>query len=93
MRKRDSSPLIGWLKKRYSLLFLRVNERTDQAFAIVDLPFPPPDPIEQPHGCRITLSTPRHAEDDFLRTTDFNQGTTLFDSNGWKKRLLEISRQ
>ncbi|HKM76242.1 MAG TPA: hypothetical protein VJZ32_07480 [Candidatus Bathyarchaeia archaeon] len=92
MMKEEHAALKQWLKKRYPLLFLSVNERTDHAFAIVDLPSVSPDPIGQSFGCKITLSTPRQAENDFLRTADY-QCTTLFDSHGWKKRLLEISRR
>jgi hypothetical protein len=88
----DPIALQGWLKKRYKLLFLGFNERTDHAFAIVDLPSLPPNPIEQPFDCRISLSTPRQAERDFLEMLDFDQRITLFDSKGWKKRLLEIAR-
>ena len=91
MGKSDPTAVQRWLKNRYVLLYLRINERTDHAFAIVDLPDPPPNPPEQSLGCKISLSTPRQAESDFLRMTDFDQGTTYFDSNGWKKRLLEIS--
>ena len=93
MEKCDPSALKAWLKKRYTLLFLKVNERTNHAFAIVDLPCLPPSPPEQPFGCKLSLSTPRQAESDFLGMTDFDQGTTVFDSKGWKKRLLEISRK
>ena len=89
----DPAALKAWLKKRYTLLFLRVNERTDHAFAIVDLPSLPPNPPEQPFGCKLSLSTPRQAESDFLGMSDFDQGATFFDSKGWKKRLLEISRK
>jgi hypothetical protein len=37
MGKSDPVAIERWLKKRYKLLFLRINERTDHAFAIVDL--------------------------------------------------------
>jgi len=80
-----------WLKKRYKLLFLRINERTDHAFAIVDIPELPPNPLG-PADCTLSLSTPRQAESDFIRMLDFDQGTTFFNSNGWQKRLQEISR-
>ena len=43
MGKCDPVAIERWLKKRYKLLFLRVNERTDHAFAIVDLPDLPPN--------------------------------------------------
>jgi hypothetical protein len=91
MIKEDHAALKQWLKKRYPLLFLSVNERTNHAFAIVDLPSVSPDPDQSFCG-KITLSTPRQAENDFLRIADY-QCTTLFDSHGWKKRLLEISRR
>ncbi len=86
----DPTAVQGWLKDRYVLLYLRINERTDHAFAIVDLPDLPPNPPEQSFGCKISLSTPRQAESNFLRMSDFDQGTTFFDSKGWKKRLQEI---
>jgi hypothetical protein len=92
MGKCDPVALEEWLKKRYKLLFLRVNQRTDHVFAIVDLPDLPLNPLEQPFDCRISLSTPRHAESDFLRMSDFDQGKTFFNSKGWEKRLQEISR-
>ena len=41
--KSDPVAIEKWLKDRYKLLFLRVNERTDHAFAIVDLPELPPN--------------------------------------------------
>ena len=93
MGKCDPTAVQAWLKSRYVLLFLRINERTDHAFAIVDLPEVPPNVPEHSLGCKISLSTPRRAESDFLRMLDFDQGTTFFDSRGWKKRLLEISRK
>jgi len=92
MVKSDPVAVESWLKKRYKLLFLRINERTNHAFAIVDLPELPPDLIEQPTDCRLSLSTPRQAESDFIRMLDFDQGTTFFNSNGWQKRLQEIAR-
>ncbi len=92
MVKSDPVAIERWLKNRYKLLFLRVNERTDHAFAIVDLPDLPPDLFEQPSDCKLSLSTPRKAESDFIRMSDFDQGTTFFNSNGWEKRLLEIKR-
>jgi hypothetical protein len=88
----DPVALQGWLRKRYKLLFLGFNERTDHAFAIVDSQYLPPGPVEQPFDCEISLSTPRQAESDFLRMPDFDQRIILFDSKGWKKRLLEIAR-
>jgi hypothetical protein len=93
MKKEDHAALKKWIKKRYTLLFLSVNERTDHAFAIVDASSLSPDPVEQSFDCKLTLSTPRQAENDFLRTADLSQGTIIFDSHGWKKRLLEISRR
>jgi len=92
--KSDPATIERWLKNRYKLLFLRVNERTDHAFAIVDLPDLPPNLVEnlveyQP-GCTLYLSTPRKAESDFIRMLDFDQGTTFFSCNGWEKRLREI---
>ena len=90
MEKCDPVAIEGWLKKRYKLLFLRVNERTDHAFAIVDLPDLPPNLLEQPFDCKLSLSTPRQAESDFIKMLDFDQGTTFFDSKGWEKRLQEI---
>jgi hypothetical protein len=90
--KCDPVAIEGWLKKRYKLLFLRVNERTDHAFAIVDLPDLPPNLFEQPFDCKLSLSTPRQAESDFIRMLDFDQGTTYFNSKGWEKRLQEIER-
>ena len=90
MGKCDPVAIERWLKKRYKLLFLRVNERTDHAFAIVDLLDLPPNLFEQPSDCRLSLSTPRQAESDFIKMLDFDQGTTFFDSKGWKKRLQEI---
>ena len=92
MGKSDPAAIEKWLKKRYKLLFLRINERTDHAFAIVDLPELPPTLSEQPSDCRLSLSTPRKAESDFIRMLDFEQGTTFFNSRGWEKRLLEIAR-
>ncbi len=92
MVKSDPVAVESWLKKRYKLLFLRINERTDHAFAIVDLPELPPNLSEQPTDCRLSLSTPRQAESDFIRMLDFDQGTTFFSSNGWQKRLQEIAR-
>ena len=92
MVKADPVAIEKWLKNRYKLLFLRVNERTDHAFAIVDLPELPPDLLEQPSDCKLSLSTPRKAESDFIRMSDFDEGTTFFNSNGWEKRLLEITR-
>ena len=92
MGKSDPAAIEKWLKKRYKLLFLRINERTDHAFAIVDLPDLPPTILEQPADCRLSLSTPRKAESDFIRMLDFDQGTTFFNSRGWEKRLLEIAR-
>ena len=92
MEKCDPVAIEGWLKKRYKLLFLRVNERTDHAFAIVDLPDLPPNLLEQPFDCKLSLSTPRQAESDFIRMLDFDQGTTYFNSKGWEKRLQEIER-
>jgi hypothetical protein len=91
MAKPDPVAIERWLKNRYKLLFLRVNGRTDHAFAIVDLP-DSPNLFEHPSGCRLSLSTPRKAESDFIRMLDFDQGTTFFSSNGWEKRLLEIAR-
>ena len=93
MGKSDPVAIERWLKKRYKLLFLRINERTDHAFAIVDLPELPPNLSEQPPDCRLSLSTPRQAESDFIRMFDFDQSTTFFDSNGWQKRLREIGRK
>ena len=93
MGKCDPTALQEWLKNRYALLFLSINERTDHAFAIVDLPDLPLNPPEPSFGCKISLSIPRQAECDFLRMSDFDQGTTFFDSKGWKKRLLEIARK
>lgn len=93
MGKCDSIAIQEWLKKRYSLLFLRINERTDHAFAIVDLPYPPLNPVDQPFDCKISISTPRQAERDFLGMSDFEEATTFFNSKGWEKRLLEISRR
>jgi len=93
MGKCDSVAIQEWLKKRYVLLFLRINERTDHAFAIVDLPNLPPNPVEHPFDCKISISTPRQAERDFLGMSDFEDGTTFFNSKGWEKRLLEISRR
>jgi hypothetical protein len=90
MEKCDPVAIEGWLKKRYKLLFLRVNERTDHAFAIVDLPDLPPNLLEQPFDCKLSLSTPRQAESDFIKMLDFDQGTTYFNSKGWEKRLQEI---
>ena len=92
MVKSDPVAIEKWLRDRYKLLFLRVNERTDHAFAIVDLPDLPPNLPEHPSNCKLTLSTPRNAENDFIRMLDFDQGTTFFSSNGWEKRLLEITR-
>jgi hypothetical protein len=92
MVRSDPVAIERWLKDRYKLLFLRVNERTDHAFAIVDLPDLPSDLFEQPSDCKLSLSTPRKAESDFIRMTDFDQGTTFFNSNGWEKRLKEITR-
>jgi len=92
MEKSDAVAIEGWLKKRYKLLFLRINQRTNHAFAIVDLPELPLNLTEQPADCRLTLSTPRQAESDFIRMPDFDQGTTFFNSNGWQKRLQEIAR-
>jgi hypothetical protein len=89
----DPTAVQGWLKDRYVLLYLRINERTDHAFAIVDLPDLPSNPPDQSSGCKISLSTPHQAESDSLRMPDFDQGTTFFDSKGWKKRLLEISHK
>jgi len=91
MGKSDPVAIERWLKKRYKLLFLRINERTDHAFAIVDLPELPSNLLEQPADCRLSLSTPRQAESDFIRMLDFDQGTTFFNSNGWQKRLDEIA--
>ena len=93
MGKCDPIAIQEWLKKRYMLLFLRINERTDHAFAIVDLPYLPPNPLERPFDCKISISTPRQAENDFIGMSDFDEGTTLFDSKGWEKRLLEISHE
>lgn len=90
--KSDPVAIEKWLKDRYKLLFLRVNERTDHAFAIVDLPELPPNISEQPSDCTLSISTPRRAESDFLRMSDFDQATTIFNRNGWEKRLLEITR-
>jgi len=90
--KSDPVAIEKWLRDRYKLLFLRVNERTDHAFAIVDLPDLPPNLLEHPSDCKLTLSTPRKAENDFIRMLDFDQGKTFFSSNGWEKRLLEITR-
>ena len=81
----DPVAIEKWLKDRY-------KRRTDHAFAIVDLPDLPPDLFEHPSDCKLTLSTPRKAESDFIRMTDFDQGTTFFNSNDWEKRLLEITR-
>ena len=67
MDNSDPVAIERWLKKRYKLLFLRINERTDHAFAIVDLPELPPNLSEQPPDCRLSLSTPRQAERDFIR--------------------------
>jgi hypothetical protein len=92
MVKSDPVAIERWLKNRYKLLFLKVNERTDHAFAIVDLPDLPPNLFEHPSDCRLSLSTPRKAESDFIRMLYFDQGTTFFSSNGWEKRLLEIAR-
>jgi hypothetical protein len=92
MGKSDPAAIQQWLKKRYKLLFLRINERTDHAFAIVDIPELPQNPLEQPTDCTLSLSTPRQAERDFIRMLDFDQGTTFFNSNGWQKRLQEIAR-
>jgi len=92
MGNSDPVALQAWLKKRYKLLFLGYNPRTDHAFAIVDSVDLPTAPVEQSFGCSISLSTPREAERDFLRMSDFDQRTVLFDSKGWKKRLLEIER-
>ena len=64
MVKSDPVAIEKWLKNRYKLLFLRVNERTDHAFAIVDLPDLPPTLFEQPSDCKLSLSTPRKAESD-----------------------------
>jgi hypothetical protein len=92
MVKSDPAAIEMWLKERYKLLFLRVNERTDHAFAIVDLLDLPKNLIEHPSDCTLSLSTPRKAESDFIRMLDFDQGKTFFSCNGWKKRLLEIGR-
>lgn len=92
MVKPDPVAIEKWLKDRYKLLFLRINERTDHAFAIVDLPDLPPNLVEQPFDCRLSLSTPRKAESDFIRMSDFDQGTTFVNRNGWEKRLQEITR-
>ena len=92
MGKPEAVAIEGWLKKRYKLLFLRINERTKHAFAIVDLPELPLSLSEQPADYRLSLSTPRQAESDFIRMSDFDQGTTFFNSNGWQKRLQEIAR-
>jgi len=92
MGKPEAVAIEGWLKKRYKLLFLRINERTNHAFAIVDLPELPLNLSEQPPDCKLSLSTPRQAESDFIRMSDFDQGTTFFNSNGWQKRLQEIAR-
>ena len=92
MKKQDHAALKKWIKKKYTLLFLSVNERTDHAFAIVDASSISSDHVEQ-FGCKLTLSTPRQAENNFLRTPDVFRGgiTIIFDSHGWKKRLLEIT--
>ncbi len=92
MDKCDSLALQTWLRKRYKLLFLGFNERTRHAFAVVDAATLPSNPIEQPFDCNISLTTPSQAERDFLGMWDFDQRTTLFDSNGWKRRLQEIAR-
>ncbi len=89
--KSDPVAIETWLKDRYKLLFLRVNQRTGHAFAIVDLPELPTNLIEHP-DYKLSLSTPRKAESDFIRMSDFDQGTTVFNRNGWEKRLLEITR-
>ena len=92
MGKSDPVAIESWLRKRYKLLYLRINERTDHVFAIVDLPELPPNQTEQPADCTLSLSTPRQAENDFIRMSDFDQGKTYFNSRGWHKRLQEISR-
>ncbi|HUK51598.1 MAG TPA: hypothetical protein VLV18_11210 [Terriglobales bacterium] len=92
MVRSDPAAIEMWLRDRYKLLFLRVNERTGHAFAIVDLPDLPPNLIEQPSDCTLSLSTPRKAESDFIRMLDFDQGKTFFSCNGWEKRLQEIGR-
>jgi len=92
MENSEAVAIEGWLKKRYKLLFLRINERTNHAFAIVDLPELPLNLSEQPPDCKLSLSTPRQAESDFIRMSDFDQGTTFFNSNGWQKRLQQIAR-
>jgi hypothetical protein len=93
MGKTEAAAIEKWLKKRYKLLFLRINERTNHAFAIVDLPELPVDLSEQPADYRLSISTPRRAESDFITMLDFDQGTTFFNSNGWQKRLQEIARK
>jgi len=91
--KHDPADIKAWLKEHYVLLFLRFNQRTDHAFAIVDQSdTPDPNLTAHPFSCRISVTTPRRAESDFLRMADFDAGTTIFDTRGWEKRLHEISR-